>query len=32
MIKQYIKQAFYLLKENKLISFISVGGTACHCR
>lgn len=28
MIKQYIKQAFYLLKENKLISFISIVGTA----
>lgn len=28
MIKQYIRQAFYLLKENKLISFISIIGTA----
>lgn len=28
MIKQYFKQAFFLLKENKLLSFISIAGTA----
>lgn len=28
MIKQYFKQALYLLKENKLLSFISIFGTA----
>lgn len=28
MIKQYIQQAIYLLKENKLISGISIAGTA----
>ncbi|MDL2299439.1 ABC transporter permease [Bacteroides sp. OttesenSCG-928-E20] len=28
MYKQYIKQAWYLLKENKLLSFISIVGTA----
>lgn len=28
MIKQYIKQAFYMLKENRLVSIISIAGTA----
>ncbi len=28
MFSQYFKQAFYLLKENKLLSFISIAGTA----
>lgn len=28
MFVQYFKQAFYLMKENKLLSFISIAGTA----
>ena len=28
MIKQYLKQAFYMLKENRLVSIISIAGTA----
>lgn len=28
MIKQYFKQAFYMLKENRLVSVISIAGTA----
>ena len=28
MLKQYIKQAFQMLKENRLVSTISITGTA----
>ena len=28
MLKQYIKQAFQMLKENQLVSTISITGTA----
>ena len=28
MLKQYIKQAFQILKENRLVSTISITGTA----
>ncbi|WP_456086736.1 ABC transporter permease [Parabacteroides sp.] len=28
MVKQYLKQAFYMLKENRLVSIISIAGTA----
>ena len=32
MIKQYIKQSIQMLKENRLVSVISIAGTAIlHC-
>ena len=28
MVKQYLKQALYMLKENRFVSVISIAGTA----